>query len=125
MIEEDSGVRRMLRHTLRSAGFDATESLSGAEAIEVLEHQPPEAVVLETWLKDGLGSQILERLRELNKKNINSTIWVVMSTLDREDVEKELGPLGARFLAKPFDPWELVRILRGQLFVAKDAFLRK
>ncbi|MFQ5872268.1 MAG: response regulator [Dehalococcoidia bacterium] len=120
VIDDDPSVRRMLRFSLRAAAFDVTEITTGAEAIEILKRQPPEALVLDPGLSDGLGWQVLDRLRELHQQNRTSPAWVVISTLDREDVAKEHGPLGAHFLAKPFDPWQLVRILKEHLYVGKE-----
>ena len=53
------------------------------------------------------------------ERTANPPVWVVISALDRQEATRLYGPLGTRFLAKPFDPWELVAILK-QLLAAKD-----
>ena len=42
------------------------------------------------------------------------TTWVVMSALDRGEATQQYGPMGNRFVAKPFDPWDVVRLLNQQ-----------
>ena len=39
---------------------------------------------------------------------------VVMSALDRGKTTQQYGPMGNRFVAKPFDPWDVVRLLNKQ-----------
>jgi hypothetical protein len=38
-----------------------------------------------------------------------------MSALDRREAARQYGPVDGHFLAKPFDPWDLARILNGLL----------
>ena len=62
VVEDDQGVTRMLRFSLRSAGFDITETTTGQEALTILDRQRPEAVVLDLGLPDGKGGEVLQRL---------------------------------------------------------------
>jgi len=119
VIEDDESVMRMLRVSFRSAGFDTTEVTTGAEALRILKQQPPDAAVLDLQLPDGQGGAVLDRLRQLNERTKSSPVWIVISALDREEATRRYGPLGSRFLAKPFDPWDLVAMLKN-LLLAKS-----
>ena len=119
VIEDDESVMRMLRVSFRSAGFDTTEVTTGAEALRILKQQPPDAAVLDLQLPDGQGGAVLDRLRQLNERTRSSPVWIVISVLDREEATRRYGPLGSRFLAKPFDPWDLVAMLKN-LLLAKS-----
>jgi DNA-binding response OmpR family regulator len=119
VIEDDKGVARMLRFSLRNAGFDTSEVTTGGEALRILEQQPPDAAILDLQLPNGQGRAVLDWLRQLDGPASNSPVWVVISALDGEEATRRFGPLGGRFLPKPFDPWDLVAILR-KLLVAKD-----
>jgi two-component system phosphate regulon response regulator PhoB len=119
VIEDDTGVARMLRFSLRNAGFDTSEVTTGGEALRILEQQPPDAAILDLQLPNGQGRAVLDWLRQLDGLASNSPVWVVISALDGEEAIRRFGPLGGRFLPKPFDPWDLVAILRT-LLVAKD-----
>lgn len=115
MIEDDVSVSRMLRLSLRSAGFDTTEVATGGEALHILEEQPPDAAVLDLQLPDGKGGAVLDWLRQLGEGTRNYPVWVVISALDRDEATRRYGPLGDHFLAKPFDPWDLVAMLDSLL----------
>ena len=120
VIEDDQSVRRMLRFSLRDAGFEITEAPTGGEALQHLQRRVPEAIILDLGLPDGLGGAVLEWLRQMETGPDGRPAWVVISALDQNDVIKQFGPLGRHFLAKPFDPWELVMRLQ-ELLAAKRA----
>jgi DNA-binding response OmpR family regulator len=65
--------------------------------------------VVDLRLPDRQGGAVLQRLRSQD-----GPAWVAISALDRQEAEKEYGPLGSNFLTKPFDPWDLIRKL-GEL----------
>jgi two-component system catabolic regulation response regulator CreB len=115
VIEDNEAVARMLRFCLRQAGFDASEVAAGGEALRIFQQQPPDAVVLDLQLPDGQGGAVLDWLRRSNERTTDSPVWVVMSALDQETATQRFGPLGSHFISKPFDPWELVAILRTLL----------
>jgi len=113
VVEDDTAVAKMPRFSLRGAGFDVAEVVAGGQALQILEREPTDAVVLDLGLPDGLGKAVLDRLREADERGFPA--WVVMSALDREEAISRYGPSGNHFVAKPFDPWELVRILEELL----------
>jgi two-component system KDP operon response regulator KdpE len=113
LVEDEPAVARMLRISLRAAGFDVCESVAGGDALQILEQGPADAVILDLELPDRRGKAVLDRLRHANDSGF--PVWVVISGLDREEATRRYGPLGGHFLAKPFDPWDLVRMLRTLL----------
>jgi CheY-like chemotaxis protein len=58
---------------------------------------------------------VLDRLRQLKQRGDPTLVWVVISAQDRADVARQYGPPIPHFLAKPFDPWDLVRSLEELL----------
>jgi CheY-like chemotaxis protein len=115
VIEDDQSVRRMLRFSLRDAGFEIAEATTGKEALERLEARVPEAVILDLGLPDDLGGAVLDWLRRAERGNNGRPAWVVISAMDLNDLVQQYGSLASHFLAKPFDPWDLV--LRLQEFL--------
>ena len=105
----------MLRFSLRNAGFDTSEVTTGGEALRILEQQPPDAAILDLQLPNGQGRAVLDWLRQLDGPASDSPVWVVISALDSEEATRRFGPLCGRFLPKPFDPLNLVKMLRTLL----------
>ena len=98
--------------SLRAAGLDPVHVSSGADALQALDAIQVEAVVIDPDLPDDLGGLVLNRLREVSGPSRKPLYWIVLSAQDLEHVTALYGPLGDRFLAKPFDPWGLIDILR-------------
>ena len=119
VVEDDHGVARMLRISLRAAGFDVAQAANGGDALRIPEQRVTDAVVLDLNLPDGLGGAVLDRSRHCEGSDGSSPAWVVTTALDRAEATKLYGPLGRYFVAKPFDPWELVRTLEGMLSPAE------
>ena len=115
VVEDDRSVLRMLRLSLRVAGFEITEARTGGEALSVLSGTPPEAVILDLGLPDGRSGDALAHLRRLEQSPEHGPAWVATSALDREDATRLFGPLQHHFIAKPFDPWALISTLESQL----------
>lgn len=115
VVEDDLGVTRMLGFALREAGFQVSSAGSGAEALSVLESLSVDAVVLDLGLPDNQGGAVLAWLRRRKRDGNGGPVWVVMSAQDRREAARRYGPVDGHFLAKPFDPWELARLLNELL----------
>ena len=114
VVEDDRAVIRMLRLALRAGGFDVEEVTDGRAALQALAEQPIDAVILDLGLPDGLAGAVLQRMRDSRPPHDRAPAWVVMSALDRSEATQQYGPMGNRFVAKPFDPWDVVRLLNHQ-----------
>ena len=113
LVEDDEGITKVLRISLAAAGFEVSGVTTGADALRLLDQRFAQAVVLDLGLPDSFGGAVLERLRQLEPRDL--PVWVVMSALDRREATRHYGCLGPHFFAKPFDPWDLVRTLEQLL----------
>jgi CheY-like chemotaxis protein len=115
LIESNRNLARITRRALQDHGFVVTQVAAGEEALAVLGTQYPDAVVLDPDLTDGAGGRVLDHLHQLEQREGHSPVWIVISALDRRGVVRQYGPFIPHFLAKPFDPWDLVRLLEELL----------
>lgn len=111
VIEDEAGIRRMLRFSLRQAGFQISEAGTGSEGLRILESEAVDAVVLDLGLPNDEGSAVLAWLNEREERKAAKPVWIVISALDRKEAARRYGRLGSNFLSKPFDPWHLVSVL--------------
>lgn len=112
IVEDDPAVSRVLRVCLRRAGFETTEVETGGEALKKLGEGHLDAVLLDLGLPDGLGRAVLNRLHESPDGN---PAWLIVSALDEEEADRRYGPLKGMFVAKPFDPWDLIKKIEDML----------
>jgi DNA-binding response OmpR family regulator len=111
MIDDDRDLCRMLGDYVRPQGFDVEACGTVRAGLERLDREPWAAVVLDVMLPDLDGFEALRRIRS------RSAVPVLMLTARGEATDRIVGlELGADdYLAKPFDPRELVARLRAIL----------
>ena len=105
LVEDDRAVRRVVRLALDRSGFDVVEVDTGTRALVSLEQGSIDAVVLDLGLPDSRAPDVLAWLHAHDEK----PPWLVISAVDRADAVRIDATIGVRFVAKPFDPWELLK----------------
>jgi two-component system, OmpR family, phosphate regulon response regulator OmpR len=111
IIDDDSRLSDMLTEYLGAAGFDVSCAGTGEGGIALAERQQPSAIILDVMLPDLDGFDVLRRLRR------NGDIPVLMLTAKGDDLDRIVGlEIGADdYLAKPFNPRELVARIKAIL----------
>jgi two-component system response regulator CpxR len=113
IVDDDRELGQMLTEYLGGEGFQVTLSRDGAEALNLLNEQNQhfDLVILDVMLPSLSGFEVLRRLRH------HQSIPVIMLTAHGADVDRIVGlELGADdYLAKPFNPRELVARVRAVL----------
>ena len=100
--------------SLRAGGFDVVDVAAGAEALNVLKQpEPTDALIVDVDLSNGAGRAVFDGLRTVDERDLPDC--VVISALDREEVIRRYGDVSGHFLAKPFDPWNLVHVVEKLL----------
>jgi len=107
IVDDDPDIVRLVRYNLSHSGYDVQSAGSGREALELVERQPPDLVVLDVMLPDVDG---LEVCRTLRQHASSKHIPILMLTARGEEIDRVVGfELGADdYVSKPFSPRELV-----------------
>jgi two-component system, OmpR family, response regulator MprA len=112
VVEDDTGLRDVLRRALSLAGYEVRLSAEGAEALAEVTRSVPDAVVLDIGLPDIDGLEVCRMLRRDGNR-----VPVLMLTA-RDAVSDRIDGLDAGaddYLVKPFDIDELKARLRALL----------
>ncbi|HWC15886.1 MAG TPA: response regulator transcription factor [Terriglobales bacterium] len=111
IIDDDVGLCEVLAERLESEGFSLEAAHDGVSGLERARSAEYALVVLDLMLPGLPGLDVLRSLRR------HSGIPVLILTARGEDVERILGlELGADdYLAKPFNPRELIARIRAIL----------
>ena len=64
VVDDDAGIREMLRLVLETAGFECLESADIQEAYWHITDHPPDVLLLDWMLPDGSGIELLQRVRK-------------------------------------------------------------
>ena len=111
VVEDDREIRALLQSSLSVEGFAVQTAVTLSEATALLQHDPPDLVVLDLGLPDGDGVQLVRALRKTA-----STPVIVVSARHQEAQKIELLDAGADdYLGKPFSVAELLARMRVAL----------
>src|SRR5688500_7067557 len=111
MVDDDPQLRVMLGYALRQDNFQVEEASSGEVALEMLEQQQPDVILLDVLMPGMGGVETCRRIRE------QSSIPIIMLTaLGRdEDVVAGLEAGADDYCTKPVSLVQLVARIRAQL----------
>lgn len=111
MVDDDPGLRELLQEYLTTQGF-AVDSVADGAAMELqLQQRSPDLVILDLMLPGEDGLSLARRLRA------RGSIPIIILSARGEDVDRIIGlEVGADdYLAKPFNPRELLARIRAVL----------
>ncbi|VTT97770.1 chemotaxis protein partial : CheA signal transduction histidine kinase OS=Xanthomonas fuscans subsp. aurantifolii str. ICPB 10535 GN=XAUC_02840 PE=4 SV=1: Hpt: H-kinase_dim: HATPase_c: CheW: Response_reg [Gemmataceae bacterium] len=113
VVDDSPSVRRFVSGQLRDAGMDVLTAKDGLDALEVLHHAErlPDVVMLDVEMPRMDGYELLSTLRATPA---HQSLPVVMLTSRAGDKHRRKAmELGATaYLVKPYQPAELLRVLR-------------
>ena len=107
IVEDDKHISKLVKYNLEKAGFECTVAITGEEALEILDKEPVDLIMLDIMLPKMDGLQACKQIKQDKKL---STIPIIMLTAKSEEVDRVVGfELGADdYVVKPFSPRELV-----------------
>lgn len=117
VVDDEKEIRDLLEINLRSEGYIVFKASCGKEALEILNREEIDLVVLDIMMPDMDGLEVCKKLRE------NSNIPILMLSAKSEDMDKIQGIMtGADdYICKPFKSLEL--IVRIRALIRRSYFL--
>ncbi|NMA86990.1 MAG: response regulator transcription factor [Tissierellia bacterium] len=105
LVEDEEHIRKFVKINLEGNGFQAWESGSGEEGLEIARAEEIDVVLLDIMLPGIDGFQVCKTLREEFPD-----IGIIMLTAKAQDIDKIMGlEYGTDdYMVKPFNPQELV-----------------
>src|SRR5579863_5364834 len=109
IVDDDHGLVNLLKRFLEGEGFHVDAAYDHASGLTAALSQEHELIILDVMLPGGTGFKLLKSLRQ------QSAVPVLLLTARGDAVDRILGlEIGADdYLAKPFDPRELVARIRA------------
>ncbi|HEX6348280.1 MAG TPA: response regulator transcription factor [Candidatus Dormibacteraeota bacterium] len=105
VVEDDEGIREMLRYNLAGAGYGVQEARDGATGLRLAHTGRPDLVLLDLMLPGMSGLEVCRALRRTSAKTP-----IIMLTARDAEVDKIVGlELGADdYITKPFSVREVM-----------------
>src|SRR6185503_5358409 len=109
VVEDEASIAEVVSLYLKRAGYNVQIASDGRKAMNSLERQIPDFVILDLMLPEVDGLTLTRWLRD------RSDVPIIMLTARREEIDRIAGlEMGADdYVVKPFSPQELVSRVRA------------
>lgn len=112
IVDDEQPIRTLLDYNLKQSNFETIMAADGEQAVEKVENENPDLILLDLMLPKMDGIEVCKILRQ---RNINTPI--IMLTAKGEETDKVLGlEIGADdYMTKPFSPREVIARVKAVL----------
>jgi two-component system KDP operon response regulator KdpE len=111
VVDDEPQIRRVLRSTLASQGYDVVEAKNGQDGIELAVRERPDLILLDVNMPDMSGLEACSKIR------LSLSTPIIMVTVRNSERDKVLAlDSGADdYVVKPFAMGELLARIRAAL----------
>ena len=121
VVDDDEVIRRLIAVNLQLEGFEVETAVDGQDCLDKVTEIAPDVITLDIMMPrlDGWVTAM-----ELRKNPETSHVKVVLITARAQEDDKRRGhQIGVdAYLTKPFDPAEMIRIVRELAGAPPSAF---
>src|SRR5438046_7156398 len=110
VVDDEEQIRNTLRGVLADEGFEVIEAADGRQALDLLQRTPPRLAIVDVWMPEVDGIELVARMRE-QAPGVPSIVIPGHGTIE---TAVRLIRLGAcHFLEKPSQPDPLLQAVYG------------
>lgn len=109
-VEDDRETCDLLAHVL--AGFDLTFVDNVKLALTMVQNSHYDVYVLDNWLPDGSG---IELCRTIRAQMPDAPILITSAAAMERNIEEAKRAGASRYIVKPYDPFDLLEIIKEHL----------
>jgi len=118
VVEDDAHIRKLMCTVLKAHGFETLQAKDGLAALDVMEKEHIDLVVLDLMMPNMDGYEFTKQLR-----SVGETLPILMVTAKQEQTDKNKGFLAGTddYMTKPVDEDELILRIKALLRRSKIA----
>lgn len=113
IVDDNAGLRKLIRLTLKTAGFQLLEAENGDDALRMTKSHLPDFVLLDVMMPGSMdGYQVCSAIK--NDPSLRH-VWVFILSARAQQADLDAGrQAGAdHYLVKPFSPVELLKLVQS------------
>lgn len=110
VVDDNKVIRQLIRVNLELEGIEVVTAADGAECLDVVHRVRPDVITLDVVMPRLDGLRTAAQLRA--DPRTRDLPLAIVSACTQYEVETGLGVGVDAFLAKPFEPAELVQLVR-------------
>jgi two-component system, OmpR family, alkaline phosphatase synthesis response regulator PhoP len=117
-VDDEKHIVRLVQVNLERQGYQVVTAFDGKEALQKVEEENPDLVVLDVMMPYMDGFEVLQSLRR-NPETANIPVIMLTAKAQDADVFKGWQSGVDCYLTKPFNPMELITFVK-RIFKALD-----
>ncbi|SMG48855.1 Response regulator receiver domain-containing protein [Marivirga sericea] len=108
IVDDEPSILMSLEFLMKKAGYSIFIARNGREAIEIVERELPDGLILDIMMPEVDGYEVCEFIKG-NEKTKHIKVIFLTAKAKEEDVKKGLEAGADLYLKKPFATKELVK----------------
>ena len=112
VVDDDRVTRHLLRKVLKAAGFTIATATNGVEALKQLRKSSFDLVLLDIWMPQMNGLEVLAQLRA---EPAQPRVVVMTTDTTPETLLRAVREQAYQYISKPLEPKTLVEMVNGAL----------
>jgi DNA-binding NarL/FixJ family response regulator len=114
LVDDEPGVRESVQAYLEDSGYAVQVAASAKDAWELLQRDPPELVITDVMMPQVDGYQFLKQMRDDPRFVAMPVVFLTARGMKSDRISGYQAGCDA-YLPKPFDPEELIAIVKNIL----------
>lgn len=113
-VDDSMTMQEMITDTLTAAGYEPLVADNGIEALKLLETETVDLIISDVNMTHMGGFEFVSKVRAMEAYEYTPILFLTTeASKEFKQIGREVGATG--WLTKPFDPEELVRVIKRVL----------
>lgn len=104
--EDDVVMQKVVVHSLIRLGYEVTTVDDGKEAMEAIESEEFDLIILDLFMPKASGFEVVEYIRE--EKKLDTKVLIISRSHLNDAIQKAYTTGADDYIVKPFTPEQLV-----------------
>jgi CheY-like chemotaxis protein len=115
LVDDELALRFLLSETLSDEGYDIIEAADGEEAIERLQDNEYDLIILDYMMPVKTGIEVCAWLRNSDSINQHKPIILLTAKALDKDREQAMAAGVTTYYLKPFSPLQLITTIKQMI----------
>ena len=118
IVDDDDSIRFVLTKALQKEGYHILTARNGKEAIEALQKEPVDVILLDIFMPDANGLELIETFQEINQ---TAPIIIITAHGNTQTAIEAAKRRAYDYVTKPFDIKEVRALVSRAVYAAGEA----
>jgi CheY-like chemotaxis protein len=111
VVDDDEVIRQLIAVNLTLEGFDVATAIDGQDCLDKVKAIDPDVITLDVMMPRLDGWETAVQLRQA-PQTAHIKVVLITARAQEDDMERGRGVGADAYLTKPFDPGEMIRVVR-------------